>query len=339
MIGAKDYDPKSGLAPLRTPLNDASAVAEAFQKIGIATDHLPNPTTDQLRAALTALKQKLPETDVVLVYYAGHGFQATLDGAATLKFFLPIDFRWSPTEGGKEKEATLVEAIARREIVSIEEIHDAIRSSGKVGISFWDACRNNPYYTTHIAIPRDATRALAAVRPYATRSAASRGLTSEPLPSSPPAKRISTGPRGIVVQSATQPGQLADDGAGRHSPYTEAVLKHISRPGIPIETLLKAIATDVDQLTSGVQKPQIENDLIGGDVYLVPAAATAVVPKPASAPPSTGTATRSTEPRRAAAPSGGAKMPKSCDNQPCRSDATLPGGNRVIIHTTPINPY
>src|SRR3712207_8850807 len=40
---------------------------------------------------------------------------------------------------------------------------------------------------------------------------------------------------GTLIAFATQPGNIADDGSGRNSPFTAALLKHIRTPGLRSE--------------------------------------------------------------------------------------------------------
>jgi uncharacterized caspase-like protein len=62
------------------------------------------------------------------------------------------------------------------------------------------------------------------------------------------------------------PGQLADDGTDRNSPFTAHLLAHLSTPDIPIEKLLKLVRLGVIQETAGQQMPWQTSSLIG-DFY------------------------------------------------------------------------
>jgi TPR repeat protein len=101
-----------------------------------------------------------------------------------------------------------------------------------------DACRNNPY-----------------VRGF--RSAA-QGLSKV------------TAPSGTLIHYATKPGSVADDGRGKNSPYTQALLAHLGTPGIQIEIALKNVTNAVVSATQGKQEPWVEGSL-RGDFYLRPA--------------------------------------------------------------------
>ncbi len=61
--------------------------------------------------------------------------------------------------------------------------------------------------------------------------------------------------RGTILSYATEPGSTATDGTGSHSPYTEAMLKYLDRPGLSIQEMLNEVGLEVMRLTHGVQKP------------------------------------------------------------------------------------
>ena len=109
-----------------------------------------------------------------------------------------------------------------------------------------DACRNNPF-------------------PVAgARRNVTRGLY-----------RIEPGGNTLVVYAAKD-GTTADDGAGRpHSPFTEALLKHIVTPGLEINFVFRGVRDDVVAATNRAQEPYVYGTLGKEQVYLSPP-----VPKP-----------------------------------------------------------
>ncbi|MET4390487.1 hypothetical protein ABIB73_006269 [Bradyrhizobium sp. F1.4.3] len=92
----------------------------------------------------------------------------------------------------------------------------------RMRIVILDACRNNPFPNV---------------------SDASRGLA------------IVDAPNGSIVGYSTAPGAEALDGAGGHSPYTQAFLNVAREPNVPIEQLFKRVRLEVNQTTSGAQIP------------------------------------------------------------------------------------
>ncbi len=112
-------------------------------------------------------------------------------------------------------------------------------SSSKVNIVILDACRNNPFVTAS----RSGTRGLAMV----------------------------SAPRGTYIAYSTAPGQVAQDGADGHSPYTEALAAAIQRPGLQLEDTFKVARRAVLKQTADKQIPW-ESSSIVGDFYFRPPA-------------------------------------------------------------------
>ena len=98
-------------------------------------------------------------------------------------------------------------------------------------------------------------------------------------------------PEGSIVAYSTAPGRVAEDGSGRNSPYTSALLAVMGTPGLGIEQVFKQVRNRVRQVTGNKQIPWESTSLMG-DFYFVAAQAAAPpaeVPQPApvlpSAPP------------------------------------------------------
>lgn len=72
---------------------------------------------------------------------------------------------------------------------------------------------------------------------------------------------------GTLVVFATQPNRVAADGAGRNSPFTEALLRHLPTPGIELRTLMIRVRADVVAATNGVQRPELSDSLVGEFVF------------------------------------------------------------------------
>jgi uncharacterized caspase-like protein len=109
----------------------------------------------------------------------------------------------------------------------------------RINIVLLDACRNNP-------LVDDLARSMG------TRSASlGRGLA-----------RIETGV-GTYVGFSTQPGNVALDGEGAHSPFAEALVKNIELPDLDIETLMRQVRAEVIVATNGRQVPWGNSSLVG----------------------------------------------------------------------------
>ncbi len=113
----------------------------------------------------------------------------------------------------------------------IELLLSALERNAKVNLVFLDARRDNPLAAT-------------LARSKGTRSSVvGRGLA-----------KLDTGV-GSLIAFATQPGNVALDGAGRNSPFTTALLKHLGTPGQSITDDLIAVRRTVLQATDGKQVP------------------------------------------------------------------------------------
>ncbi|WP_420411435.1 caspase family protein [Roseibium sp.] len=62
-------------------------------------------------------------------------------------------------------------------------------------------------------------------------------------------------PRGTFLAYSTAPGEIAVDGTGSNSPFSEALASRLSEPGVPIEALFKEVRRTVLQQTNGLQIP------------------------------------------------------------------------------------
>jgi hypothetical protein len=73
-------------------------------------------------------------------------------------------------------------------------------------------------------------------------------------------------PSGTIIAYATSPGRIAADGTGRNGIYTEAILKYIKVPSIPIEDFFKSVRNEVENKTNRTQTPW-ESTSLKGNFY------------------------------------------------------------------------
>ncbi|WP_065375787.1 caspase family protein [Ensifer adhaerens] len=152
------------------------------------------------------------------------------------------------------------------EALPVELVLSAMERNAQVNLVFLDACRDNPLAAT-------------LARSLGTRSmVVGRGLA-----------KLDTGV-GSLIAFATQPGNVALDGAGRNSPFTTALLKHLGTPGQSITDDLIAVRRTVLQVTDGKQIPWDSSSLTG-PVVLNPAP----VPDTATSPAATAGTDRTVE--------------------------------------------
>lgn len=107
---------------------------------------------------------------------------------------------------------------------------------GRTRLVFLDACRDNPAV-----------------------SASTRGFSRGLAPIQAPA--------GTLIAYATRDGGVAEDGKGRHSPFTQALLDMIDEPE-DISLILRKVRDRVMQETAGRQQPWEYGSLSGGALVL-----------------------------------------------------------------------
>jgi hypothetical protein len=92
-------------------------------------------------------------------------------------------------------------------------------------------------------------------------------------------------PEGTLISYATQPGNVAQDGADGNSPYSKALAETMRRGGLDIFGTFNTVGLAVKRSTGGSQQPWLSSSPIEGSFYFsdAPAApATTVVPAPNS---------------------------------------------------------
>jgi uncharacterized caspase-like protein len=124
------------------------------------------------------------------------------------------------------------------EAVPLDLIQRTMERAGSTNILFLDACRDNPL-------------ARNLVRGPATRSVqVGQGLAA-----------IESG-EGTLISFSTKPGSVAVDGQGRNSPFSAALLKHISDPGEDLASILIEVRKDVIRATRNRQVPWEHSALV-----------------------------------------------------------------------------
>jgi formylglycine-generating enzyme required for sulfatase activity len=104
------------------------------------------------------------------------------------------------------------------------------RAGNRTNIVILDACRDNPF-----------------ARSFRTSQ---RGLS------------VMDAPRGSLIVYATAPGSVAADGAGRNGIFTGAFLRHVGKPGIDVEIMLRNVRRDVMAATNNAQVPWSSSSLV-----------------------------------------------------------------------------
>jgi formylglycine-generating enzyme required for sulfatase activity len=212
---------------LPNPRNDAQDISAALAAIGFEVVTVVDTTKRDMDFALQRFARLATNADVALFFYAGHAMQ-----------FQGRNFLM-PTDAELEDEISV-----RWQMVGLEEVRAALDQSNGIKIMILDACRNNP-------LANRLTQTIAASRGVAS----TRGLA-----------RIDK-TEGMVVAYATAPDEVAQDGQGRNSPFTAALLKRLQEPGLEIGIMFRRVTSDVNAQTGGRQRPETYISLLS-DYYL-----------------------------------------------------------------------
>jgi tetratricopeptide (TPR) repeat protein len=220
---------------LANPANDAVAVARNLKNMGFEVSE----GIDLDRAGMTRLigdfLRGATNARVAVLFYAGHGIQ--IDGK---NYLLPVDAR---IESGAELTTDMTD---------LDTILAGLDDQVRTNIVILDACRDNP---TANAV----TRVAGNNRSVSVRSglAAPSGL----------GKGAGVG-AGTLLAFATAPGQVALDGDGSNSPFSAALARHISTPGLEVQQMLTRVRAEVVAATKNKQVPWSNSSLLG-EVFLV----------------------------------------------------------------------
>jgi formylglycine-generating enzyme required for sulfatase activity/uncharacterized caspase-like protein len=239
---------------LDNPANDAKLLSETLQALGFtlvgggAQLDLDKAAFDRTVQAFGA---QLAGADVGLFYYAGHGIQVRGEN-----YLIPVDANLT-----KEADVDFQMLDTNLVLRQMEGAHTLLN------IVILDACRNNPF----------GGRSLAVARARDTESTRMRdtggGLAQMQAP------------EGTLISFATQPGNVAQDGAGGNSPYARALAETIRKPGLGIFDAFNQVGLLVKRATSGAQQPWVSSSPIDGAFYFVPSGgAPALASVPAGGP-------------------------------------------------------
>jgi TPR repeat protein len=131
--------------------------------------------------------------------------------------------------------------------IPLDDVLGALKKDSGIHLVFLDACRSNPFAGAGVTLPES-------------------GLA-----------RVGKLP-GFFTAFATQPDNVAFDGAGRNSPFARALLGHVATPGLDISSMMIAVRNDVFASTGGQQVPADES-LLTRQFYFAGNAATEESPE------------------------------------------------------------
>ncbi len=81
-------------------------------------------------------------------------------------------------------------------------------------------------------------------------------------------------PTNVLIGYATQPGNFAEDGDWKHSPYTKALLRELGRVGQTLDETMTQVRNFVDQMTDGDQVPWLSKSMPANFFFRPPVIAT-----------------------------------------------------------------
>jgi uncharacterized caspase-like protein len=234
------------VAQLPNPPIDAKTMASVLRNVGFEVVEGTNLTRDTMTEKLLDFGKKAQGADVAVFFYAGHGI--AISGT---NYLLPVD-----ADIKSEMDVKLGAAI------NIDLTLDQTMSDAKVKLVFLDACRDNPFAAK--------IKSNSPTRSVSVQSGLAEMKSGE----------------GTLIAFATGPGQTALDGQeGTNSPFTRALVAHITQPGVEIQQAMTEVRAQVNDETNKGQLPWGHTNLIGA-VYLNPAVAPAAnaATAPAGAP-------------------------------------------------------
>ena len=230
LIGNNAY---KGANALRNPVNDATALAESFKRMGF--DRVMLHTNLGQAAMLTVLREfsaEASKADIAVVFFAGHGVEISAEN-----YLIPVDAQMT------EVHTVEIEAIQLR------GIRKAISRAKKLRLIILDACRDNPFRN----------RLFPGASPSFRRS----------VPMSPGQTHVDTGDNEMIAFAAKE-GQQAEDGNGTNSPFTTGLLKYIETPGEDVQRVFGRVRDEVSRLTNRTQTPHTYGSLGGDPIFLRP---------------------------------------------------------------------
>lgn len=202
---------------LSNPKNDAADIAVKLEALGFDVTSAVNLNAAEFDATYAAFDKKLQDADVSLLFYAGHGMQFKGEN-----YLIPVDARL-------ESEATI-----QREAFPVTRFVSLMENRTPLNLVFLDACRDNP-------LAKRLFRSMSRTR----STPLTQGLGPIKRPTSE-----------TLMVYATAPNDVAADGDGRNSPFTQALLQHMQTPDVEVEVMLKRVTRTVLTNTQKRQKPE-----------------------------------------------------------------------------------
>jgi formylglycine-generating enzyme required for sulfatase activity/uncharacterized caspase-like protein len=137
---------------LRNPVNDSASIAKLFKDAGFDTvESRSDIGIAAMRRAIGDFADKAQDSDIAVVYYAGHGIEV-----GGVNYLIPVD-------------AVLARDFdVEDETISLDRVLRAIEPAQRLRLVILDACRDNPFGQTMKRSTRAIGRGFAKVEPTTT---------------------------------------------------------------------------------------------------------------------------------------------------------------------------
>jgi hypothetical protein len=206
------------LARLDNPKHDAELMAETLRGVGFTLVG-GGPQLDlngsKFRDAIKEFGRQSQGAEAALFYYAGHGAQVR-----GINYLIPTD--------ATDADVDMIDAnVVLRQMQS---------AGAGLNVLVLDACRSDPFSSFTVA-----GRASDTVR---YRDWTTGGGLAE-----------MTAPPRTLIAFAAQPNKVAQDGAGRDSPFTAALAEALRKPGLDLNAIFSRVQAEVYEKTHHEQTP------------------------------------------------------------------------------------
>jgi uncharacterized caspase-like protein len=216
--------------PLKNCVNDATCLAHVLKQVKNCQVELKkNLKSDDMYECIKDFTASINGNDFVIFFFAGHGMQW-----GDQNFLLPCD-------NAKIKSGNDMQRYA---INAQEVVNKMAEMNPHIVLFLLDCCRSY----------------------WMPEQSSNRGTNQQAL-----RLQQMKAPRQTLIAFACAAGEVVSDQyeASTNGLFTKYLIKHITTPGVHIETVLLKVAKDVATNTHDLQRLNRVSDLIS-EIYLVP---------------------------------------------------------------------
>jgi len=215
---------------LPNPSRDAKSVAKLFEDAGFSVSLEIDVGNLEFKRAIRKFEADADEAEIAVLYYAGHGIE--IGGT---NYLIPVNAK------------LISDRDADDEAIPLERMVSSADGAKRLRVVILDACRDNPF----------------TVKMRRERKVANRAVTSG-------LGKVEPTSTDTLIAYAAKAGSTAEDGDGDHSPFTTAILKNLTVPGLDIRLAFGRVRDEVLKSTGNRQEPFVYGSLGGGNISLVP---------------------------------------------------------------------